>query len=417
MPRLRQTLGWALAAVVGIALLLAGIGSVVFLRAMLERNLSAQLAASTQQLASFYLRRGALPVRLPLNEQIAIYGPSGVLLGRIGSVPNTAPAPGFSTQGGQLGFSQPLPNGQTFYASTSLRPVYAPVRLLEEALIVLTLLALTLALYVAVRLSRRIAKPLADLADAAGRIGETGDLQEDLPQGGRIAEVAELSAALGRMLGTLRGTFKALEAEEARARALREGILHDLRTPLATVLGALELIEGGQLRQAAAAEAAELARREAKRMASRLAEDSEGGPASADLVPALRRAARSHACDDAPKELIVGAPPQELSQVLTLLVDNAERHNPAGTRIVLSAGRDGGQGWAQVEDFGQGMTPEVAQHAFDRFFRGERSQGLGLGLALVRVLVESRGGRVDLDTAPGKGTKVRVFWPIADVGA
>ncbi|MDA8345468.1 MAG: HAMP domain-containing sensor histidine kinase [Thermaerobacter sp.] len=416
MRRLRQTLGWAIAAVVGIALLLADIGAVVFLRGMLERNLSAQIATAAQETATFYLRRGTLPPRLPMNEQIGVYSPSGQLLARTGPVPNSAPQPGFSTQSGQLGFAQPLPNGQIFFASTSMQPVNAPVRLLEDALIVLTLLALAIALFVAWRLARRIAQPLTDLAFVASRIAETGDLEEDLPQGGRIAEIAELSDALGRMLGTLRSTFQALEAAEARSRALREGTLHDLRTPLSTVLGALELMQGGQLGQGAAAEAAQLARREAKRMAARLEEGSEGGSATADLAAAVRRASRTHELAVSPAELIVAAPAQELFQVLSLLVDNAERHNPENTRIVLSVGSAEEYGWAEVADFGKGMAPEEADRAFERFYRGPDSQGLGLGLSLVRVLVESRGGRVQLDTAPHKGTKVRVFWPLSSEG-
>ncbi len=413
MPKLSRTLGWAIATVVGVALLLADIGAVVFLRYMLERNLSANLYASATQTANFYMRRGMLPARLPVSEQIAVYAPSGRLLARTGGAPASAPPLGFSTHPKTLGFAQLLPNGQTFFTSVSLAQVRAPVRLLEDALSVLTLLALALALFVAWRLSQRIARPLTLLAHAAGRIADTGDLEEDLPQEAQIQEIHELGTALAHMLSTLRSTFRAMEAAEARERALREGTLHDLRTPLSTVLGALELIEGGQLDAAGGAEAATLARREAQRMAARLAQDSEGGSTQADLVQAVRRAARSHELGATPEALQVAAPPQEVFQVLSLLVDNAERHNPEGTSVVLSAGAVDGFGWASVKDFGAGIDSEHREHVFDRFYRGPKSQGLGLGLSLVRVLVESRGGRVELESTPGGGTEVRARWPLA----
>jgi signal transduction histidine kinase len=64
----------------------------------------------------------------------------------------------------------------------------------------------------------------------------------------------------------------------------------------------------------------------------------------------------------------------------------------------------------EVEDTGSGMTPEAQQHVFDRFYRGaERdAEGFGLGLAIVRQAVLSMQGLVELDSAPGEGTRVRI---------
>jgi two-component system OmpR family sensor kinase len=87
----------------------------------------------------------------------------------------------------------------------------------------------------------------------------------------------------------------------------------------------------------------------------------------------------------------------------------------------------GGRAVVEVHDDGPGMTPEVAERAFERFSRADASRsrhagGSGLGLAIVRAIVVAHGGDVALDTAPGQGTTVRVELPrhavaTASVGA
>jgi two-component system OmpR family sensor kinase len=106
-----------------------------------------------------------------------------------------------------------------------------------------------------------------------------------------------------------------------------------------------------------------------------------------------------------------------LRQVVANLVANALVHTPSGTPLHLAVRRDDGQAVLEVRDEGPGMPPDVADHAFERFYRADASRsrhqgGSGLGLSIVLAIVEAHGGRVAIKTAPGAGTAVRVELPI-----
>ena len=421
MARLRQGLQslsrrllLAMVALVGASLLLVDIGAVYFLHSVLQQNLEIQLETSAQADARFYLRTGAVRSQQEPGESIAIYDATGQRIAAIGSAPAKIPPPGLSQQGNSLRDVLPVPGG-FFLEQVDASAVQRPVRILEEVLALVTLAAIVLAALVAEGIAHGLTAPLSALSSEAARISETGDLETHLPKDHGVREIRGLAEALQQMLGRLSQMFGALEASEQRERALREMTLHDLRTPLSTVLGTLELLSSGRLKSSEAQEAASLAQREATRLATRIRDlDTQEGDPLSQLALAVRRAARGHARTDGPEDTWVTAPAAEVRQVLELLVDNAERHNPPSTEIDLGWRQDAGVAVAWVRDKGSGMPPEVAEHAFERFYRGDRHGGLGLGLALARVLVESRGGTVAMETEIGKGTTVTVRWPLAD---
>jgi signal transduction histidine kinase len=114
---------------------------------------------------------------------------------------------------------------------------------------------------------------------------------------------------------------------------------------------------------------------------------------------------------------VLPSPPVEgsrasLVQVVVNLVTNAARAVPDGGHVTVSLAPDGGEVRLVVEDDGAGMAPEVAARAFEPFFTTRPAQGIGLGLPIVQGIVERHGGTVALETAPGKGTKVRVTLPV-----
>ena len=101
-----------------------------------------------------------------------------------------------------------------------------------------------------------------------------------------------------------------------------------------------------------------------------------------------------------------------LAQVWSNLIDNAIKFSRKGGTLFISCGVFDGRVVVRVRDNGAGMSEEVRQHAFDKFYQGDRShtgQGSGLGLALVRRIVSLSGGTIDLQSKEGKGTEISVF--------
>jgi signal transduction histidine kinase len=109
------------------------------------------------------------------------------------------------------------------------------------------------------------------------------------------------------------------------------------------------------------------------------------------------------------------ADPELLKTCLLNLVLNAFDAMPGGGSVSLSAHLEGPSEARtialQVSDTGAGMTPDAAASAFEPYF-STKEAGVGLGLALVRRIVEGHGGRVALDSAPGEGTSVRILLPV-----
>ena len=112
---------------------------------------------------------------------------------------------------------------------------------------------------------------------------------------------------------------------------------------------------------------------------------------------------------ECPPELVANVNRDLLEQALRNLADNAVNHTPSG-RVVLRAYAAGTAVNVEVEDTGVGMTAETQQHVFDRFYRGQDrdAEGFGLGLAIVRQAVRTLGGHIELDSAPGEGTRLRI---------
>jgi len=221
-----------------------------------------------------------------------------------------------------------------------------------------------------------------------------------------------------------------LTEQERRELAEREFVsnaAHELRTPLTTIIGAVEVLQAG-------AKDDEVARdrflAHIEREAARLAR----------LARALLTLARAHAGQERPRieavplaalledvaqdlhphdgvavdvhcdpGLLATVNRDLLEQALRNLAENAATYTPGG-RISLRAYAAGPSVRVEVEDTGVGMSAETQQHVFDRFYRGRDrdAEGFGLGLAIVRQAVRSLGGRIELDSAPGEGTRVRI---------
>jgi two-component system sensor histidine kinase BaeS len=119
--------------------------------------------------------------------------------------------------------------------------------------------------------------------------------------------------------------------------------------------------------------------------------------------------------DVAPGAEIVTGDPMRLEQALQNLAANALRHTPRGGRVTLNAALDDGSVTITIEDTGSGIPPEHLPHVFDRFYKVDPARtaqsGSGLGLSIVRAIVERHGGKVSASSVPGRGTTFRIKFP------
>jgi signal transduction histidine kinase len=106
--------------------------------------------------------------------------------------------------------------------------------------------------------------------------------------------------------------------------------------------------------------------------------------------------------------------PQQMAQVVVNLLINAAQATPDAGQIALSTRHEGGEVVLVVQDTGQGMTPEVQQKLFQPFFSTRPiGEGTGMGLAVVHGIVSAHGGRIDVESQPGKGSTFTIRLPLA----
>jgi signal transduction histidine kinase len=231
----------------------------------------------------------------------------------------------------------------------------------------------------------------------------------------------------------------ALEAERiGREKGEILGVIaHELRTPITAAKANLELAERlllqGQIeRVPRLLSPARSAVDRLSRLTADLVEASRDEPPALeftrqDLTPLISQAcawvepsAQSAGValirDGDEGSLPVQGNADALLSVLANVLANATRYTPAGGEVRVTQGVQGAEVWVEVRDTGIGMTPETVTHVFDKFYRGPEARrveprGLGLGLSLVRQLIDAHHGRVEIETAPGQGTAFRILLP------
>ncbi|MBI4289232.1 MAG: HAMP domain-containing protein [Chloroflexi bacterium] len=329
--------------------------------------------------------------------------------------------------------SQPAENrvlGTVYVIRQSPSDPVSPVRLLEPIARLLLwggLVAVAIAVVITFILSRRILAPVKVLTLTTGQLAQ-GDYSRRI----RVQDKGEL--------GELARAFNVMADNLERAEKLRRNMVadvaHELRTPLSNVKGYLEAVRDGVV---APDEATMRSLYEEATLLSRLVDDlQELALADAkelklllqtqDISDLINRAAAAARVKAAAKGVSVsvdlsrGLPPvnidpDRISQVLGNLLENAVAHTPEGGAVTVNAAhRDV---WVEiaVADRGEGIPAEELPNVFERFYRVDKSRaratgGFGLGLTIAKRLVEAHGGKIEVQSEPGRGSRFAFVLPV-----
>ena len=304
------------------------------------------------------------------------------------------------------------------------------IRLREELLrmhLVAGVLSAAVAVLIGLSLAVTLSRPLRSIR-AGAQAMSTGELDTRVPERGDD-EMRAVADALNRLAETL-------QREEALRKESVQDLAHELRTPVMGVLARVEAAQDGVLED----EAANLSAMhdEALRLArllddlSALAEAERPGllleTERVDLaaVAATQTAALSAAFADKGIELsssvrpaLVDGDPRRLEQIAVNLLSNALRYTDSGGSVTITVRPDGDRALLEVRDTGIGIAPDDVPRVFTRFWRGEKSRsratgGAGIGLSIVKELVQAHDGEVAVESSPGEGSAFRVSLPLAD---
>lgn len=258
----------------------------------------------------------------------------------------------------------------------------------------------------------RTAREVSDLPLRAGPVA----LHNRVPDPAPGTEIGEVAGAFNHMLDHVDDALTARERSEARLRQFVADASHELRTPVAVIRGRAEY--GGE-------DALDRIRVEADRMSTmvedllllaRLDDGQEPRRTDVDVtllaidaVDEARRAATDHrwSLDLPPGRVTVTGDPDGLRRVLQNLLANAARHTPEGTAVELCVATDAAAVRISVRDDGPGIEPALLPRVFDRFARADdarsRAAGsTGLGLSIVRSVVQAHRGSVEATSRPGR---------------
>jgi two-component system OmpR family sensor kinase len=313
------------------------------------------------------------------------------------------------------------------------------------------LIALLLSLVLAYVLARWIGDPIQALVGTAHAVSTSGNRGGGVSSDTRAApasgngfrlpaergpqEIRELTRAFNAMV-------KRVSASQQAQREFVANVSHELKTPLTSIQGfAQALLDGTASSDGAKRKAAMVIQAEADVMHRmvldllELARFDAGTPElrfelvdPADILTRVADRFRPTTLEKGVELTVavqrplaeVQADGDRLGQVFSNILDNALKHTPAGGRVEIRGGVNGGQIEIRFLDSGPGIAASDQPHVFERFFQADTARGggdghgAGLGLAIAKEIIEAHGGRISLRSGAGQGAEFTVSLPIAD---
>jgi len=279
---------------------------------------------------------------------------------------------------------------------------------------------------IAFTVTKRGLRPLQEMTQSLIRTGPT-HLQERIAPSGWPRELQPLAIAFDEMLDRLEDSFRRLSQFSA-------DLAHELRTPIANIRGTAEVTltrerpidEYQEVIASTVAECERLSGIVENLLFLARAEAAEGyiqrrtfaGRFAVENIAAIYEAIadEKRVAISCSGESDVYADPMLFGRAISNLVENALRFTPPGGTIQISLASEAAQSSVSVIDSGSGITPEHLPHVFDRFYRADSSrssEGVGLGLALVKSIVDLHGGSATVESVANRGTAVTLTFPTA----
>lgn len=301
------------------------------------------------------------------------------------------------------------------------------LKAIQQYIMVAVALTILLAFILSMLFSRKLTEGFQKLSFGA-RALKQHQLDIEIPLDHLTAEMKELAISFNELA-------KSLAKEERLRKQFTWDLAHELRTPLATLRSQIEAYQDGiweptpQRLQQSHEELMRLVRLVNELEKLLAAENPQIKLNTERMEPEdiLLRLYESFSIPFKQKGVELGVIPSEpvvgfwgdkdrVTQILTNIINNALKYTPEGKTVTLSIIENEQMVGFLVEDEGVGISDDDIPHVFERFYRGDKSRdrktgGIGIGLSIVKALVDAHSGKILLDSKLGKGTKVTILFP------